>query len=106
MLYLLPSGSEQHEQLMKYCCLGVFRKEYFRLANNRANRYPPTKILVKLGSNIKKHFRPQYPLGHHTDYGSMGLGQYNSLGKYCGPHTASSVFLILIRPYTKSKDCH
>ena len=26
----------------------------------------------------------------------MGLGQYNSLGKYCGPHTASSVFLILI----------
>ena len=26
----------------------------------------------------------------------MGLGQYNGLGKYCGPHTASSVFLILI----------
>ena len=26
----------------------------------------------------------------------MGLGQYNSLGEYCGPHTASSVFLILI----------
>ena len=25
----------------------------------------------------------------------MGLGQYNSLGEYCGPHTASSVFLIL-----------
>ena len=23
----------------------------------------------------------------------MGLGQYNSLGEYCGPHTASSVFL-------------
>ena len=28
----------------------------------------------------------------------MGLGQYNSLGKYCGPHTASSVFLILLLP--------
>ena len=27
---------------------------------------------------------------------STGLGQYNSLGEYCGPHTASSVFLILI----------
>ena len=26
----------------------------------------------------------------------MGLGQYNSLGEYCDPHTASSVFLILI----------
>ena len=26
----------------------------------------------------------------------MGLGQFNSLGEYCGPHTASSVFLILI----------
>ena len=25
----------------------------------------------------------------------MGHGQYNSLGEYCGPHTASSVFLIL-----------
>ena len=25
----------------------------------------------------------------------MGLGQYNSLGEYCDPHTASSVFLIL-----------
>ena len=36
------------------------------------------------------------PLGHHTDCSPMGLGQYNSLGKYCDPHTASSVFLILI----------
>ena len=26
----------------------------------------------------------------------MGLGQYDSLGEYCGPHTASSVFLILL----------
>ena len=23
----------------------------------------------------------------------MGLGQYNRIGEYCGPHTASSVFL-------------
>ena len=27
----------------------------------------------------------------------MGLGQYNSLGEYCDPHTASTVFLILVR---------
>ena len=26
----------------------------------------------------------------------MGLGQYNSLGEYCGPHAASSVFLLLV----------
>ena len=26
----------------------------------------------------------------------MGLGQYDSLGEYCGPHTASSVFLIIM----------
>ena len=26
----------------------------------------------------------------------MGLGQYNNLGEYFGPHTASSVFLILM----------
>ena len=30
-------------------------------------------------------------LGYHTDRGPMGLGQYNSLGEYCGPHTASAV---------------
>ena len=33
----------------------------------------------------------------------MGLGQYDSIGEYCGPHTASSVFPILIHgaPATK-----
>ena len=34
------------------------------------------------------------PLGHHT--GPIGLGQYDGPGEYCGPHTASSMFLILI----------
>ena len=36
-------------------------------------------------NKVNKVFRP------------MGLGQYDSLGEYCGPHTASSVFLILVR---------
>ena len=35
-------------------------------------------------------------LGHHTDHSHMDLGQYNGPGEYCGPHTASSVFLILL----------
>ena len=34
--------------------------------------------------------------GHYTDRCPTGLGQYNGLGEYCGPHTASSVFLILV----------
>ena len=36
------------------------------------------------------------PLGHDTDDDPMVIGQYNSVGEYCGPHTASSVFLIFI----------
>ena len=36
------------------------------------------------------------PINHHTDRGPMGLSQYNSLEEYCDPHTASSVFLIVI----------
>ena len=36
------------------------------------------------------------PLGHYTDSYPMGLDQYNGIGEYCGPHTASSVFLILV----------
>ena len=34
---------------------------------------------------------------HHTDHGPMDLGQYNSLGEYCGPHTAFSVFLVIFK---------
>ena len=33
------------------------------------------------------------PLGG-GGFTTMGLGQNDSLGAYCGPHTASSVFLI------------
>ena len=35
-------------------------------------------------------------LGHYTDHSPMSLGQYDNLGQCCGPHTASSVFLILV----------
>ena len=34
------------------------------------------------------------PLGHYTDRGPMGFGQYNSQEEYCGLSTASEVFLI------------
>ena len=29
----------------------------------------------------------------------MGLGQYDGHGEYCSPHTASSVFLIVMFPH-------
>ena len=42
---------------------------------------------------------PPYPIQicfSHTDRGPVGLGQYDGPGEYCGPHTAPSVFLILV----------
>ena len=54
-----------------------------------------------MGSNNKKHLGDSTQvtitsIGYHTDRGAMGLGQYGSLGEYCGPHTASSVFLMIL----------
>ena len=49
--------------------------------------------VAKLPSSQRQY---NTPLGHHTERGPMGLGQYNSIGKYCGSHTASSVFLKLL----------
>ena len=60
---------------------------------NGANWY---SWVVKIRKTSDTVLRPQYTPSHHTDRGPMGLGQYNSLGEYCGPHTASSVFLILL----------
>ena len=45
---------------------------------------------------------PQYTLCHHTCHGPMGLGQYNSLVEYCGPHAASYVFFILALGFKKN----
>ena len=69
---LLPAESEEHEV---FCCLEVFRKKYFRLV---------TKIVQIEKKPLKYWFsRAVYsdntPLGHYTDCGPMGLGQYNSL---------------------------
>ena len=36
------------------------------------------------------------PLDHHTDRSPMGFGQYDSLGEYYDPHTASSVSYIIM----------
>ena len=39
---------------------------------------------------------PNTPLGHYTDCGPMGLGQYDSPGEYYYPHTTCEVFLVLV----------
>ena len=46
------------------------------------------------------------PLGHHTDRGPMGLGQYDGLGDHGGPHTASSGFLMIIPPEREHRVSH
>ena len=82
---------------IKYCCLGAVRKEYFRHALTSAKR-KKTEVLIQLGSENTKHLRRNTPLGHYsyTGCGPVGLGQYDSLGEYCGPHTASSVFFFIL----------
>ena len=38
-------------------------------------------------------------LGHHNDCGPSDLGQYNGLDEYSDPHTASSLFIIILLIY-------
>ena len=67
---------------------------------NSANRKNTLKYwyswVVKIRNPLDAVLRPQYFPSLLYRLWPKGLGQYNSLGKYCGPHTASSVFLILI----------
>ena len=47
---------------------------------------------------------PGPPLAHRIDCGTLNLGQYDILGEYYGPHTASSVFLFIARIYFLADD--
>ena len=42
---------------------------------------------VKIINTSEAVIRLPYTLGHFTECGPLGLGQYNGQG-YCGPHTA------------------
>ena len=56
-----------------------------------------------LGSKSKKHLRGSIEatiLPGSIILTVYNIGQYDGLGEYCGPHTASSVFLILTNPVT------
>ena len=52
--------------------------------------------VVKIRNNSEAVLRPQYAPRPYTDQCPEGRCQYDVQGAYCGPHTASSVFLILI----------
>ena len=48
----------------------------------------------------RQHSGHNTPLGYYTDCSPTGFGQYVSLGEYCDPNTASSVFLVLFPKYS------
>ena len=94
---LLPTRSEEREvfgvrsisaailpsrQDMKSIALWLHTHEYSWVVKKRKHLRGCTQAKIN-------------PFGHYTDRNLMGLGQYDSLGEYCGPHTASYVFLIL-----------
>ena len=58
---------------------------------------------VGSGVNAPLHSPAQAAAGSSsrpTDRGPMGLGQYDSLGEYYGPRTASLCFLFLLHNYS------
>ena len=94
---LLPTGSEEREVLgvgsipvailpschdMNPIALHLHEHEY--------------SWVVKIRSTSEAVLRSQYSPWPSYGLRPMGLGQYDGLGEYCGPHTASSVFLILL----------
>ena len=94
LILLLPIGSEK-----EVLGLGVFPLQYFPLLKTIAlylHRYEYNWVVKTPHCPQRQYSGHNTHLGHNTDRGPMGLGQYNRLGEYCGPHTASSVFLILI----------
>ena len=89
---LLPTGSEERE------VLGVRSIPVAILPSCQNMKTMDIGYcrVVKIRNTSRQYSGHNIPLGHHTDRGPMGLGQYDGLGEYCGPHTASSVFLILL----------
>ena len=53
------------------------------------------KDMKTIASQLHKHEYSRVVTIRNT-CGPVGLDQYGSLEEYCGPHTASSVFLILL----------
>ena len=90
---LLPAGSEEHEVLQtRSIHVAILPSCQFHY--NSTFKCIDIEIIwvVKTRNTSETVLRP--------DRGPMGLSQYDGLGEYCGPHTASSVFLILIYQIT------
>ena len=83
---------------MKYCCLGILRKEYFRLVTRVQIGETHWNIGI-VGSKNKKHLRGSaqatiHPLAIILTAALWALVSI-IIGEYCGPSTASEAFLIL-----------
>ena len=50
--------------------------------------------VVKLETSQRQYSGHNTPLGYHPNCGPKGLGQYVSLGEYCGPLYCLLVFLV------------
>ena len=91
---LLPTGSEEKE-VLGVGSIPVAILPFFQDMKTFALQCREINIVGEY-SPQRQYSGHNTPLGHHTDRGPIGLGQYDSLGEYCNPHTASSVFLILL----------
>ena len=57
----------------------LFTPVHFKCTNNEII------WVVNIRNTSEAVLGPQYSLGHHTDLGPVGLGQYNSLGGVLWP---------------------
>ena len=94
-VFLIPSGSEEGGVLtVGSIPVAILPScQNFKTIALYLHKHEHSWVL-KIRNTSDAVVSPQYT--HNTDRGTMGLGQYNSLMEYCGPHTASSVFLILV----------
>ena len=97
-LILLPKGSEERE-VLGVGSISVAILHSCQDMKTVAILLPKHKYswVVKI-RNTSEDSGHNTPLGHHTDGSPIGIDQYSSPGEYYHPHTASSVFLIVLVP--------
>ena len=85
--------------VLRFTTPEVRRGEYWglRVLHYNCMNLNIVQKVVKIRNTSEAVLMPQYSPWSSYCPGS-GLGQYDSIGEYYDPHTASSVFLILLPP--------